>query len=336
MARIYRLINRQLNTLSVAMAKVEDDSDLSARAEVFSNDSLGQVAGSFNQMMDNLSTLVYQVRDASQQLVQQVQQVQQVSSDIDSEVAEGLQQSEMVAAAINEMGATVREVAQNCALASDKAQQANGTVQHGQQISSAAKAAIDQLSSDIDQATEVIQRLAADSEEIGGILDVIRGVAEQTNLLALNAAIEAARAGEQGRGFAVVADEVRSLAQKTQQSTEQIQAMIEKLQGGSRSAVEVMDKSQTRAGETLQQFDQQTEALEQIGEQIAGVNDMNHQVAAATEEQSSTVEEINQNVAAIQHRYQQTSSSASSLGDSSDQMEQLAGSLQQQVSRFKG
>ena len=332
---IYYLITRQLNSLEQAMTLVED-SDLSARAEVISHDGLGRVATSFNQMMENLSGLVYQVRDASGQLVQAVHHVQQVASDVDSEVQEGLAQTDMVATAMNEMGATTREVAQNCVNASDEANQANDSVQHGRQVSVEAKQAIGRLSDEINSATAVIERLASDSDEIGGILDVIRGVAEQTNLLALNAAIEAARAGEQGRGFAVVADEVRSLAQKTQESTAQIQAMIEKLQDGSRSAVEVMGRSQTCAGDTREQFDEQTETLEQVSQQIARVNDLNHQVAAATEQQSATGEEINQNLIAIQQRYRSTADSAAGLGAASDQMERLAESLQQQVSQFKG
>ncbi|WP_421866868.1 methyl-accepting chemotaxis protein [Motiliproteus sp.] len=332
---IYRLIIRQLRTLTAAMRQIEEHSDLSARAEVITNDGLGRVAGSFNGMMDNLSGLVNQVRSASEQLVGQVQQVQQVSEDVEREVQDGLSQAAMVAAATNEMGASIREVAQNCANASDKAQQANVSVEQGEAISQQAKEAINSLNQDIHKATEVIQRVAADSEEIGGVLDVIRGVAEQTNLLALNAAIEAARAGEQGRGFAVVADEVRSLAQKTQESTEQINTMIAKLQEGSRSAVGVMSDSQACADKTMEQFELEAQALKQISEQIALVNDMNHQVAAATEEQSATVEEINQNLSAIQQRYELTAASAGSLGDSSDQMERLSGDLQQQVSRFQ-
>lgn len=335
MLAIYQLISRQIDSLSNAMAKVENDSDLSARAEVISDDGLGYMAGSFNQMMDNLSALVHQVLDASAQLIRSVEQVQQVANSVDEDVQDGLQQTEMVAAAMNEMGASIREVAENCSSASGQAQEANGTVEEGQKVSDLAQSSIDTLSGDIDQASEVIQRVAADSEEIGGILDVIRGVAEQTNLLALNAAIEAARAGEQGRGFAVVADEVRSLAKKTQESTEQIQKMIEKLQGGSRSAVEVMAKSQSRAGDTLEQFSIQSQTLNQITSQISLVNDINHQVAAATEEQACTVDEINVNLNAMQQRYQQTATSADGLGDASDQLKLLAESLEQQVSRFK-
>ncbi|MEH6652146.1 MAG: methyl-accepting chemotaxis protein [Motiliproteus sp.] len=335
MLAVYQLISRQIDSLSQAMAKVENDSDLSARAEVISDDGLGYMAGSFNQMMDNLSALVHQVLDASAQLIRSVEQVQQVANSVDEDVQEGLQQTEMVAAAMNEMGASIREVAQNCSSASGQAQEANGTVEEGQKVSDLAQRSIDMLSGDIDHASEVIQRVAADSEEIGGILDVIRGVAEQTNLLALNAAIEAARAGEQGRGFAVVADEVRSLAKKTQESTEQIQKMIEKLQSGSRSAVDVMAKSQSCANDTLEQFSMQSQTLNQITSQISSVNDINHQVAAATEEQACTVDEINVNLNAMQQRYQQTASSADGLGDASDQLKLLAESLEKQVSRFK-
>ncbi|WP_165840162.1 methyl-accepting chemotaxis protein [Motiliproteus coralliicola] len=332
---IYWLITRQLNSLSAAMNLVED-SDLSARAELISQDSLGRLAGSFNQMMEKLSSLVYRVRDASGQLVDSVNQVQQVAHDVDTEVQQGLAQTEMVAAAMNEMGASVREVAGSCSEASGKANLANESVGEGRQVSEQAKQSIGTLSSDIDRASGVIERLASNSNEISTVLDVIRGVAEQTNLLALNAAIEAARAGEQGRGFAVVADEVRSLAQKTQQSTEQINAMIDKLQQGSQDAVDVMEQSQACAGTTIGQFEQQSAALEEISTQIVHVNDLNHQVAAATEQQTATVEEINQSINAIQQRYQQTASSASSLGDASSQMQLLAESLQQEVSQFKG
>lgn len=332
---IYWLITRQLGSLTAAMSRVEA-SDLSARADLISHDSLGLLAGSFNQMMEQLSSLVYRVRDASGQLVESVNQVQQVARDVDDDVQQGLAQADMVAAAMNEMGASVREVAGSCSEASAKANLANESVADGRQVSVHAKQSIGSLSADIDRASSVIERLAGNSNEIGTVLDVIRGVAEQTNLLALNAAIEAARAGEQGRGFAVVADEVRSLAQKTQQSTEQINAMINKLQQGSQDAVEVMGQSQVCASTTMGQFEQQNTALEQISTQITQVNDLNHQVATATEQQSATVEEINESINAIQQRYQQTAVSASSLGGASAQMQQLAESLQQEVSQFRG
>lgn len=332
---VYGLIDRQMRSLSDAMKLVEE-SDLSARAEVISEDGLGRVAKSFNIMMGNLADLVYQVRNASQLLIESVSKMQQVTGSVEQEVQSGLQQTEMVAAAINEMGASVREVAQNCAQASNDADSANTNTDQGLEISLEAQQSIQQLTDELVNASQVVRRLANDSDEIGSILDVIQGVAEQTNLLALNAAIEAARAGEQGRGFAVVADEVRSLAQKTHQATEQIQTMIEKLQQGSQAAVSVMEESQGRAQNTLGQFDHGAAALQQIKAQIALVNDINHQVAAATEEQSSTVEEINENVSSIQQRYQQTMAITDTLKQSRDQMQTLAESLQGYVRQFKG
>jgi methyl-accepting chemotaxis protein len=191
--------------------------------------------------------------------------------------------SEQVATAMNEMSATVHEVARNAASAAEATREADAEAQGGRQVMQEMLGSIGTLGHEVERAGEVIGRLHRDAEGIGGILDVIRSVAEQTNLLALNAAIEAARAGDQNRGFAVVADEVRTLAQRTQQSTQEIQAMIERLQAGAKEAVAVTEAGQDQAKASAEHASRTGEALESIGRAVATINDMNTQIATASE-----------------------------------------------------
>jgi methyl-accepting chemotaxis protein len=194
---------------------------------------------------------------------------------------------------------------------------------------------IEELAKEIGNASNVITNLEQDSENIGSVLDVIRGIAEQTNLLALNAAIEAARAGEQGRGFAVVADEVRTLASRTQQSTQEIQTMIERLQQGAHNAVDVMKASQSRTTDTVGHANKAGEALNSISNYVGDINDMNLQIASAAEQQSAVAEEINQNVVRITDIAQHTSDSMQEIASSSNDLAQLSSNLDTLVSNFK-
>ncbi|THB70290.1 MAG: methyl-accepting chemotaxis protein [Gammaproteobacteria bacterium] len=204
-----------------------------------------------------------------------------------------------VATAMTEMSATVHEVARNATEAAEAAQRADEETSKGKMVVSQAIEAIDLLASEVNDAAQVIHRLEQDSDEIGAVLDVIRGIAEQTNLLALNAAIEAARAGEQGRGFAVVADEVRTLAQRTQQSTQEIQNMIERLQSGAQDAVKAMEQGRSRAQVGVEQAAEAGTSLETIAQAVGTISDMNTQIATAAEEQSVVAEEINLNIVSI-------------------------------------
>jgi len=194
---------------------------------------------------------------------------------------------------------------------------------------------IDSLLSEIGQAAEVIKRLGEQSDNVGVVLDVIRGIAEQTNLLALNAAIEAARAGEQGRGFAVVADEVRTLATRTHESTQEIQAMIEKLQLGARDAVKAMENASSKAQDESDHVERAAESLAMIAGQVSGINDMNTQIATAAEEQTKVTEDINRNVVNISQRADATAENARRNQEVSEELVALAAQLDELVSRFK-
>ncbi len=214
-------------------------------------------------------------------------------------VLEQKDEVDKVATAMTEMSATVHEVARNATEAAEAAQRADEETSKGKSVVSQAIEAIDLLANEVNDAAQVIHRLEQDSDEIGAVLDVIRGIAEQTNLLALNAAIEAARAGEQGRGFAVVADEVRTLAQRTQQSTQEIQNMIERLQSGAQDAVKAMEQGRSRAQVGVEQAAEAGTSLETIAQAVGTISDMNTQIATAAEEQSVVAEEINLNIVAI-------------------------------------
>jgi len=331
---LLRQIGGQIRTLSKAMIKVQQHSDLTSNAEVKSKDELGMLANNFNQMVAHLSNLTGNVRKASVQLSHTVGEIQQVILTIDKEVTNGLSQADQVVVAVNELDATVQEVASNCSGTADKSKSTHDTAIQGELLINQANNSIGKLSDEINKSKAIIQLVADDSNEIGSVLDVINSVAQQTNLLALNAAIEAARAGEQGRGFAVVADEVRSLAHKTSESTSRIQEMIEQLQSRSQQGVQAMLSSQECANTTVEGFSGLSEQLKNITFQSSELSDMNFQNAAATEEQSATVDEVNRNIANIQQSYHSTNRNASQLKQTAKNLDSVARQLMDEVSRF--
>ncbi|NRA84149.1 MAG: methyl-accepting chemotaxis protein [Gammaproteobacteria bacterium] len=332
---IINSIINQLSNLNNAMVNIEKNADLTVRAEQQSEDELGLVALSFNNMLNNLLLLVTSVRSATGQLTDSISCVQSESDTVRSEINNGMQQIEMVATAVNEMESSIADVARNSLEASTLTKDSTQSVVQGKALAQDAQNAMAALVEKINQSMDVISNLARDSEQIGSVLDVIKGVAEQTNLLALNAAIEAARAGEQGRGFAVVADEVRNLAKQTQDSTQQINAVIEKLQNDTCNAVVIMEESQKYALSVVEEFGQVTQLFEMISDQSIKINEMNTHTAVATEQQHNTVNEINRNVSDIQASYQQSSISVENLNLANNSLKLVADDMNTNIGHFK-
>ncbi len=332
---LVRLIIKQINLISFAVNRISEHSDLTHVCEAISTDELGGLANEFNQMTSHLGQLTRSVSGATEQITTAVGGMQSISTQVDDRVSEGMRETDSIAVSVQEMSSSVMEVSENCNQAAEQSKHAVQAANEGSTRVNDANQAMGDLNAHINRAVTVINQVADDSSEIGGILDVIKSIAQQTNLLALNAAIEAARAGEQGRGFAVVADEVRNLAQKTQQSTEQIETMIEQLQTGSTEAVKTMEQSHQRTTATMETVTSIQDQLENIIKQVTLVNDMNLQNAAATEEQSATVNEINRNIGMIQEQYNNTNASVSDLRETTESMHSLSDQLNGEVSRFK-
>jgi methyl-accepting chemotaxis protein len=309
--------------------------ELNVRVNYRGKDELGHIAGGFNRMAERFSGTIHQLASATAQLASAAEETSAVTRETSDGISRQQSETDQVATAMNEMNATVHEVARSASQAAQAAHAAEDEAMKGKRVVAQTLEAIDSLARDVEQSAEVIRALEQESSNIGTVLDVIRGIAEQTNLLALNAAIEAARAGEQGRGFAVVADEVRTLASRTQQSTQEIQAMIERLQHGTSDAVRAMEKSRSQAQVGVDQAASTGTSLDAIVGAVKTINDMNAQIASASEEQSAVAEEINKNITNISDVAQHTADGAAQTASASQQLAQLAEELQGLVNRFR-
>ncbi len=330
---IVRSITQPLQQAVSAMANIASgDGDLTRNLDTSGGDELTALARHFNAFTDKLRQVIRQSLDSASELDKAANALGQVSGTAQQHSQQQSQQMELVATAINEVTYGVQDVAKNAEHASSEVHAAEEQAQQGLQNIDASLRQINQLSGTINQAVEVIQTLAEESTQIGSVLEVIRSIAEQTNLLALNAAIEAARAGEQGRGFAVVADEVRLLAQRTQKSTAEIQGMIERLQGNSEAAVKVINESSRASQQTVEQASQAGASLTLIASGLRNLTGLNASIASATLQQSHVVEDINQNVtqaASLAHNNalaaEQSSDAGRHLGQLAEQLNGLLG-----------
>lgn len=309
--------------------------DLTVQPSSSNKDELGAITNQTGLMIEKMNALVSQVISATTQVSNNAEQSAVTMNQSNSGIQQQNQEIDQVATAIEEMSATVQEVARNAAAAAEAADRAKNATGNGGSVVREVASSIQSLSGEVNQATDIIRELESESENIGTVLDVIRGIAEQTNLLALNAAIEAARAGEQGRGFAVVADEVRTLASRTQQSTEEIHKMIDRLQQGSRNAVAAMEAGQSKSEDSVSKSGEARNALDAIDSAVVEINDMNAQIASAAEEQSAVAEEINRNVVAIRDISTESATSIQQTASSSQDLLQVARQLKSLVNEFK-
>ncbi len=311
------------------------EGDLTRRLAYDKQDELGQLAGWFNRFLDKLQPIIAEVKRSVQDARGTADQSAAIATQTSAGMEQQYRQVDQVATASHEMSATAQDVARSAAQAAQAARDADQATRDGLTVIDRTTRNIGELAADMSTAMNQVEGLAANSEKIGSVLEVIRGIAEQTNLLALNAAIEAARAGEAGRGFVVVADEVRNLARRTQESVEETRLVIEQLQGGTEEVVSAMDNSYRQAQGSVEQVGEAVTALRQIGEAVTVISDMNLQIASAAEEQSAVAEEINSNVATIRDVTESLSEQANESARVSQALNSLANQQQGLMDQFR-
>ena len=330
------LVTRPLHNLLNRIEQIaEGDGDLRVRLEVLSRDELGKLSDAFNRFLDKLQPLIREVGRVTGEVAESAQTLAGMAAANDRLITSEHAAVDQVSTAATEMSAAVHEVARNAQNAADAARSAEVQSREGAEVVGATIHAIRQLAHEVESASDTIQTLEQETANIGAVLAVIKGIAEQTNLLALNAAIEAARAGEQGRGFAVVADEVRALAARTQDSTKDIQQMIERLQGGVQNAVKAMHVGSEKARFSVERAAGVDGALSATGDSVARINDMAAQIATACEEQSSVTEEIARNISDIRDLSNEAAQTSEQSTQASARLSELSHGLAQLVGRFR-
>ncbi|WP_348708273.1 methyl-accepting chemotaxis protein [uncultured Pseudoalteromonas sp.] len=331
-----QMITKPLTKLTYIMRDIASgDGDLTQKIEIKSNDEVGQLAHHMNTFIDKLRAMMLNTAAQAEQLSQAASQLKTVSQKTNDEIQQEKQQVDSVSAAVTEMATTVMEISRNAQHTNNAAEEVQTITADGTKRSTQAQSVMTALASHIGEASKVVAGLEQESGNIGAVVDVINSIAEQTNLLALNAAIEAARAGEQGRGFAVVADEVRSLASRTQESTDDIRNMISRLQQIAQQASTMMQQGQERAEGSVEQTQIVLQALQDIAQSVTNVQDQSHQIATSTEQQTVVAEDINNSLAAINHLVNSTADHAHELADEARDLNELAAALNKTVNQFK-
>lgn len=330
-----RNLTRRINTVVERLQDIaEGEGDLTQILEVKGNDEITELSKAFNTFTGKLRGIISELINSSAELVGNIDQVLDASNNTTQRMQTQQKETEMVASAMNQMTATVNEVSLHSSNAAASADEADKHTEDGLKVVADTVTTINNLAYQIEESAKIINVLGQDSENIGIVLDVIKGIAEQTNLLALNAAIEAARAGEQGRGFAVVADEVRTLASRTQQSAEEIIGIINRLQSGSKNAVTTMETAKQLAQAGVSQAENTGTALQSITQAVTTISSMNTQMATATEEQSAVAEEMNSNIVNIAEVAKNTLDNATTTLEASKVASNLMRNIEATLKRF--
>ena len=333
---LHRSISGPLNRSVKAMDDIANgDGDLTKRLEINSSDELGQLADGFNAFSNQIHDMVSRTVGFLGQFQEKISRLEMVSQETQKRADLQQAETETVAAVIEEVSHAVNQMSQNAGQAVDAAMTANDASERGKQVVNETIQAIETMAAGVENAGRVIHSVEQESDNIGQVLDVIKGIAEQTNLLALNAAIEAARAGEQGRGFAVVADEVRTLATRTQESTQEIEAMINRLQEGAKQAVDVMDKEQERAKSSVKQASNTSESLESILAAVRTITEMNSMIADASRTQQLKTETVKEHINKIIEIAEENAAGAQQTYSAANELTEFEADLRSLMGRFK-